>query len=522
MAKQAIIVGGGHNGLVCACYLAKAGLKVTILERRPIIGGAAVTEEFHPGFRNSIASYTVSLLHPKVIKDLNLHAHGLKILERPVNNFLPLPNDDSLTSFIDPHEMRREVARFSATDADNLSNFYDSLGSSASVIRELMLEIPPTLEHAGIADLWQLFRLSRTFSRLSTEEKRQLIRIFSVSAGEILDDEFESDPLKALIGFDSIVGSYASPYQAGSGYVLLHHVLGEVNGKAGRWGHAVGGMGSITQAMANEAQALGVEIQTNTAVERIHTKNGRVIAIETDDHQSINAELVVSNLNPKLLYLDLLAPADISPETRRHFERYKCQSGSFRMNVALSALPQFTADTPVDALTGGIIIAPSLGYMDKAYRDATDHGFSRQPVVELLIPSLLDDSLAPPGQHVASLFCQQFDPALGRGWDTRKTEAAATIINTVNQYAPNFRDSIIGQQVISPFDLESIFGLVGGDIFHGRLSVEQLFSARPMLGAGQYATEIKGLYMCGSGTHPGGGVSGIPGHNAAKKIVSDL
>ena len=521
MAKNVVIVGGGHNGLVCACYLAKAGFNVTVLERRSILGGAAVTEEFHPGFRNSIASYTVSLLHPQVIEDLKLYSHGLEILERPINNFLPLPDDNSLTSYPDPVAMQAEVARFSRKDSDQLPSFYNDLDAVVQVLKDLMTEIPPKLHGGNLGDLWRIFSLSKKFNRLDLEEKQHLLRLFSNSAGELLDDEFEAAPLKALIGFDSIVGNFSSPYQSGSAYVLLHHVLGEVNGKPGRWGHARGGMGSITGAMATEAAKLGVQLVTNAPVSKIKSNNRKVTGVELASGEIIPANIVVANVNPKLLFLDMLDEQDISSATTRHFRQYKCQSGTFRLNVALSELPRFTATTPENALTGGIILAPDLHYMDIAYRDAVDFGYSRKPVVEMLIPSLVDDSLAPPGAHVASLFCQQFNPNLGSKWRDQKAAATDAIIDTVTEYAPNFRASIIGKQVLSPYDLETEFGLIGGDIFHGRLSLDQLFSARPMLGSGQYATEITNLYMCGAGTHPGGGVSGLPGYNAARKIISD-
>jgi len=522
MAKHAVIIGGGHNGLVCASYLAAAGVDVTVLEQQDVVGGAAVTEEFHPGFRNSVASYTVSLLHPQIISDLNLHGHGLEILERTVNNFLPLDNGTSLVSYPDPAAMQQEVSRFSAKDAERLAPFWDELDAIVTLVKDLMLTMPPDLHQPSLKDIWQGLKLGLQFKRLSAADKQQLLRLFSTSAGEMLDDNFETDALKALIGFDAIVGNYASPYQSGSAYVLLHHVIGEVNGKAGRWGHAQGGMGSITQAMATEAVNRGVNIELNRRVERVVTRQGRACGVRLAGGETIDADIVISNLNPKLLFLSLLDASDISPATFRHFKQYKCQSGSFRMNVALSELPAFTAEHPPEALSGGIIMAPSLGYMDAAYTEARQSGYSRQPVVEMLIPSLVDDSLAPAGQHVASLFCQQFDPGLGAAWEDHRDAAADTIIDTVNRFAPNFRDSIIGRQLLSPWDLEQRFGLVGGDIFHGRLTLDQLFSARPMIGAGQYATEISGLYMCGSGTHPGGGVSGAPGYNAAQRVLADL
>ncbi|MBT4493150.1 MAG: NAD(P)/FAD-dependent oxidoreductase, partial [Gammaproteobacteria bacterium] len=388
MGHQAVIIGGGHNGLVCACYLAKAGLEVTILERRAIFGGAAVTEEFHPGFRNSVASYTVSLLHPRIIDDLHLHQHGLEIIERQVSNFLPLRDDNSLVSYPDSARMQREVARFSEDDAAHLPDFYNRLDSVVDLIRDLMLEIPPLAHQGGLADLWQMFRLSRRFAGMSLEDKRLLLTLFSASAGEMLDDNFSSDPLKALIGFDAIVGNYASPYQNGSAYVLLHHVIGEVNGKKGQWGHARGGMGSISNAMAEEAFSLGVKLETDTTVERVLVENGIARGVVTSTGEKIAADLVIANVNPRLLYLSMLDETDLSTATIQHFQTYKCQSGSFRMNVALSELPNFTADTPGKVLTGGIIMAPSLTYMDRAFTDARQRGFSKEPIVEMMIPSL--------------------------------------------------------------------------------------------------------------------------------------
>ncbi len=515
-------MGGGHNGLVCACYLARKGLSVTILEKRNIVGGAAVTEEFHPGFRNSVASYTVSLLHPKVIADLNLRSHGLEITERKVNNYLPLPDGDGFVAWPDFERLANEVARFSPADVMALETFHQKLDSILPVIKEIMVMTPPRLDEGGLGDLIPLLRLSRTFRGLDGSQKRFLLKLFSLSAGEILDDEFESAPLKALLGFDAVVGHYASPYSPGSAYVLLHHVVGEVNGKSGIWGHARGGMGSITRAMAREANALGVDIRTQSPVRSIECSRRKAKAVVLESGERLEADLVVSNVNPKILYLELLPEALLAPDTVEHFRRYKCESGTFRMNVALDALPAFNHRQEEDCLEGGIIMAPDLGYMDRAWQDARQHGWSREPIVEMLIPSLIDDSLAPDGKHVASLFCQHFDPGMKEDWNHFREQAASDIIDTVTRYAPNFRDSVLATQIHSPWDLEKKFGLIGGDIFHGRLSLDQLFSARPMLGYGQYRTEISNVYMCGAGTHPGGGVSGIPGHNAAREILRQV
>ncbi len=522
MAKNIGIIGGGHNGLVCACYLAGAGHKVTVLERRDIIGGAAVTEEFHPGYRNSVASYTVSLLHPRVIADLNLATHGLKIVARRINNFLPLADGNSLVSYPDEAQFMAEIARHSGKDVQAMKTYQARLQGVVPVIKDLMLMTPPRLEDSGFADLMPLMKLSRNFGRLDGAQRRFLLKLFSVSAGELLDDEFESEAVKALLGFDSIVGHYASPYTPGSAYVLLHHVVGEINGKSGLWGHAIGGMGSITEAIGIEAQRRGVKIATSQAVANVDVQAGRATGITLIDGTNLKFDLVVANVNPKMLYLNMLDAASISTQTLEHFDRYKNESGTFRMNVALSELPQFTHRHVEGYLEAGIIMAPDLDYMDEAYSDARKHGWSRQPIVEMLIPSIIDDSLAPPGKHVASLFCQQFDPSLKSDWDEHRLQAAQSIIETVTGFAPNFKASVIASQIHSPWDLETKFGLIGGDIFHGRLSLDQLFSARPMLGAGQYQTEIKNLYLCGAGTHPGGGVSGIPGHNAAREIIKRL
>ncbi len=522
MNKTATIIGGGHNGLVCACYLARAGLDVTILERRSVVGGAAITEEFHPGYRNSAASYTVSLLHPKIISDLHLHDHGMKILERRINNYVPLPSGDSLVSYPDTKEFHTEIARFSERDVKQLQTYNKTLDAVVPVIKDLMLATPPSIVDHGFADLGRYFHLSKQFRKLDSSQKRLLLRLFSISAGEMLDDTFESDPIKALFGFDAIVGHFASPYAPGSAYVLLHHLVGEVNGKQGLWGHSVGGMGAITQAMAKEAISLGVKIELEAEVENLEIGQNKVQGITLKSGKVIKSDITVANVNPKLLFRELIEASDLSQDTQSHFDAYKCQSGTFRMNVALTALPNFVARTAPHALEGGIIMAPSLDYMDKAFTDARLGGWSEKPIVEMLIPSIIDDSLAPHGHHVASLFCQQFDPGLGENWNLHRENVADIVLDTVEEYAPGFKQTIIATQIHSPWDLEQKFGLTGGDIFHGRLSLDQLFSARPMLGIGDYHTEFKNLYLCGSGTHPGGGVSGLPGHNAAREIIRDL
>ncbi len=524
---DAVIVGGGHNGLVCAAYLARAGQRVLVLERREVVGGAAVTEEFHPGFRNSVASYTVSLLQPKVIADLDLHGHGLRIVPRRINNFLPLPGGDYLLA--GAGLTRGQVARFSARDAERLPAYEQRLEIFADVLRALALQPPPNVTDGGwwqaLPELLRAGRLGRQLHALSPALRQELLDLFTISAAEYLDRWFESAPIKALFGFDGIVGNYASPYAPGTAYVLLHHVFGESNGVKGAWGHAIGGMGAITQAMAKAAAAAGAVIRTGQGVARIVVEGGRAVGVETTGGEMVRARTVVANVNPKLLYQRLLAPEHVPEATRSRMENWRCGSGTFRMNVALSRLPDFSVlPGQGDHLTAGIIIAPDLGYMDRAWRDAREHGWSREPVVEMLIPSTLDDSLAPPGLHVASLFCQHVAPELpgGCSWDDHRDEVADLMIATVDRHAPGFAASVLGRQVLSPLDLERTFGLVGGDIFHGALSLNQLFSARPMLGQAGYRGAIPGLYLCGSGAHPGGGVTGAPGHNAAAVGLKDI
>jgi len=520
---DAVIIGGGHNGLVCACYLAAGGMSVAVFERRAIVGGAAVTEEFHPGFRNSTASYTVSLLHPKVIRDLQLVRHGLRIVERPLANFLPLPDGGYLKVGGGVAATQAEVARFSARDAAALPAYYAMLDRIAGVLRVLLLETPANIG-GGVGEWLRAWKIGGQLKRLTLAQRRDLLDLFTKSAGEVLDHWFESDPVKAVFGFDSVVGNFASPYSPGSAYVLLHHVFGEVNGKRGQWGHALGGMGAITQAMAAEARARGVAIFTAAPVASVTTRNARATGIALADGSEVAAGRVVANVDPKLLYLKLIDASALDADFRRRIEGYRCVSATFRMNVALDAAPEFSclrADT--EHLRAGIILAPSLAYMERAYFDARQTGWSREPIIEVLIPSLVDASLAPPGKHVASLFCQHANPRLpdGRSWDETADEVADLMLDTVDRYAPGFRSSVIARRVLSPLDLEREFGLSGGDIFHGALALDQLFSARPVLGHGNYRGPLKGLYMCGAGTHPGGGVTGVPGHNAAREILGD-
>ena len=521
-----VIIGAGHNGLTCAAYLARAGLRVRVVERRKVVGGAAVTEEFHPGFRNSVAAYTVSLLNPKIMADLKLAEHGLRIVERRAQNFLPAPDGHYLLT--GEGRTKASVARLSAHDAEAIDGFSRELEAIADVLREFVLRAPPNLVEGfgrgAIREAINALGTANLLRGLSLEQQRNLLDLFTCSAGEMLDERFESDLVKALFGFDAIVGNYASPYAAGSAYVMLHHAFGEVNGKKGVWGHAIGGMGAITQAMARAAREAGADITLEAGVREVIVEKDRAVGVVLDSGETIRAKFIAANVNPKLLYTRLLPSGALAPGFLTRMNRWRNGSGTFRMNVALGALPSFTAlPGEGDHLTAGIILAPSLGYMDRAWQDAREHGWSRAPVVEVLIPSTLDETLAPDGMHVASLFCQHVAPELpdGKSWDDHREEVADLMIATVDAFAPGFARSVLGRQILSPLDLERQFGLLGGDIFHGALTLNQLFSARPMLGHADYRGPLRGLYHCGSGAHPGGGVTGAPGHNAAKAILAD-
>ena len=516
---DALIIGAGHNGLVCAFYLARAGMKVRLVEARNIVGGAAVTEEFHPGFRNSVASYTVSLLQPKVIADMRLADHGYRVIERPISNFLPQEDGGYLKLGGGLERTQAEFRRFSEHDARVLPEYYDMLEGVADVLRDLALKSPPNVGD-GFKTLIDGALQGRALMKLSLSQQRDVLDLFTKSARTFLDSWFESEAVKAAFGFDAVVGNYASPDTPGSAYVLLHHVFGEVNGKKGAWGHSIGGMGTITQIMAKVIRDLGAEISLESPVSRVLVDGGKAVGVKLVGGEEIVADRIIANVGPKLLYEKMFDEGDLPAEFRRRVKGFKAGSGTFRMNVALTELPKFTClPEPGEHHQSGIIIAPTLDYMDKAFIDAKEHGWSKKPIVEMLIPSVIDDSLAPPGQHVASLFCQQFAP--GHDWDADEGKAADTIIDTVEAHAPGFRKSILGQQVLSPLGLERKFGLAGGDIMHGNMSLDQLWAARPILGNGAYRGPLKGLYMCGAGSHPGGGVTGAPGHNCASEILSE-
>jgi phytoene dehydrogenase-like protein len=517
---DAIVIGAGHNGLTCAFYLAKKGLKVTVLEAAGTVGGAAVTDEFLPGFRNSAASYTVSLLQPKVIRDLELERHGLKVVLRKIDNFLPgdgqylLAGRGGLT--------RKEIVRHVQSDGAAYDRYIAELETVVPLIRKWLLRSPPNVG-AGTRGLPSLLQLGRDLVGLKAEEVRIVHDYATRSASEILDRHFKGEMAKALFGFDGVVGNFASPETPGTAYVLLHHLFGEAAGVPGAWGHAIGGMGAITQAMARACHEAGVDILLNTPVEEVIVDKGRAAGVVAGG-KAWRAQQVIAGVNPRVLFQRLLPRGAVSADVDQRMSAWKCESATFRMNVALSELPKFSVlPKRGNHLTAGIIVAPSLDYMHRAYLDAAVNGWAREPIVEMVIPSTLDPGLVPKGKHVASLFCQHFryDLGPGRSWDDEREKAADAVIATVDKHAPGFAASVIGRQIHSPLDLERRFGLIGGDIFHGKMGLDQLFSARPMIGAADYRMPLPGLYLCGSGAHPGGGVTGAPGHNAARAVLAD-
>ena len=525
-STDAIVIGAGHNGLTCAGYLARAGLKVTVLERRDVIGGAALTEEFHPGFRNSVFSYLVSLLDRSVIQDLDLYKHGLTLLPRPGGS-LSILKDDHMYLPRDLSAAQKALSRFSKADAEAFPEFEDTLESLGDAIRAIASEVPPNLG-GGLGDLWKLLKQGNVLRKLSSAQQEDLADLMTMSVGDYLDRWFESDPIKGLYGFEGVIGNFVDPYAQGSAYVLLHHVFGQVDGRTGAWAYAKGGMGAITQAMANACRASGVDIRTGSGVAEVIVEKGRARGVVLEDGTTIHAKLVSANVHPQVLFGQLIDPALTPPRFAKRLKGWRSESATFRMNVALSELPKFDTvdhdEAGLTAMKNTIDICPSLDYIRQASDDARATGWAKGPVVSMCIPTLVDDTLAPDGCHVMSLFCQHFRRNLpdGQNWDDVKEEVADHIIDTVAQYSPNFRQAIVGRQVNSPLDIERKLNMIGGDIFHGALHLDQIFSLRPAPGFADHRMPVDGLYLCGSGAHPGGGVSGIPGRNAATEILKDV
>lgn len=520
---DALIIGAGHNGLVCAWQLARAGWRVCVLEAHTVPGGAAVTEEFHPGYRNSVASYTVGLLAPEVIEEMQLARHGLEIRLRPAANFVPALDGPGLLLHGEAPATCEEIARHSPADAARYPRYLAQLGEIADALATLARRAPPD-PAGGLRDLLGMLRDGRRLRRLGREAMAMLGELLGGSAGHLLDRWFDSDLLKAALGFDAVVGANQSPYTPGSGYVLLHHVFGETLGQRGAWGHAVGGMGAITSAMAAACRAEGVELRCGLAVEEVLVADGRCQGVRLADGERVFARRVAAAVNPRLLCTRLLAPENLPATFLERMRHWRCDSASLRINLALERPPTLAArPAPGPHYGAGIILAPSLRHMDAAWLESRTAGWSRSPVVELLLPSMIDDTLAPPGRHVASLFCQFFPYDLpgDRHWDEARDAAVDDVLAWVERFLPGLRASVVGRQVLSPLDLERRFGLTRGDIFHGAMGLDQLWSLRPALGAAAYRLPVEGLTLCGAGAHPGGGVTGLPGRNAARAMLAE-
>ncbi len=521
-----IIVGAGHNGLVTAAYLGRAGRRVLVLERRELVGGACVTEELWPGFKVSTAAYVNSLLRPEIIRDLDLRRHGFELLPRSPSSFTPFPDGRFLLMGPDKELTRQQVAKFSARDAEALPRYEAMLERVAAFVEPTLLQTPPNPWSLRPRDLGRLAGLGWRFLRLGADGPRA-IEILTGAARPILDRWFESEQLKIALATDAIIGAMASPSLPGTAYVLFHHVMGECNGARGMWGYVRGGMGGLTAALASAARAAGAEIRVGSPVTRIRVRRGRVEGVALADGTELRAPRVASNADAHVTFLQLVDASELPPDFLAAVRAIDYSSASLKINVALSELPDFPAVrgqglAPDAHLRGTIHIAPTLDYMEQAYDDAKYGRPSANPILECTIPSVVDATVAPPGQHVMSFFVQYAPYQLRAGdWDHTKDQFADRCFDILNEYAPNFKRAVIDRQVLSPLDLERRFGLTGGNIFQGAMSLSQLFFLRPLPGYADYRSPVKGLYLCGAATHPGGGVMGACGYNAAREILRD-
>ncbi len=517
-----VVIGGGHNGLVNAAYLAKAGKKVLVLERRGVLGGAAVTEEIFPGFKFSELSYVVSLLRPEIIRELDLPRHGLEIL--PLDGtFSPMLNGDHLWRVNDHAKTQREIRRHSRLDAEAYDEFSKLMTPMCRFVKPLLSMVPPDPTTLNPRDLKQLNFLLQRFRELSSDERYTLVQLMTMSAGDFLDQWFETDVLKATMSASGIIGTFLGIRSPGTAYVLLHHYMGEIDGAFRSWGFSRGGTGGISLAIASAAREAGVEIRTQAAVSKILVKDGRTTGVALKSGEEISCNVVSSSVDPHLTFEVFLDPHDLPSDFLESVRRYKFRGSSGKVNLALSALPNFKA-LPGDGahLRGAISLSPKMEYMERAYDDAKYGHFSRRPYVDMVIPSLTDPSVAPPGKHVLSCFVQYAPYKLAEGtWDDQREAFGENVIDTIAEHAPNIRDIIIGKQFLTPLDMEREFGLTQGNIFQGELSLEQLFFLRPVPGWAYYRTPVSNLYMCGSATHPGGGLMAANGRIASQVILKE-
>jgi phytoene dehydrogenase-like protein len=517
---DAIIIGGGHNGLTTAAYLARAGKKVLVLERRHVLGGAAVTEEVFPGFKFSVCSYVVSLLRPEIIRDLDLPRHGLEIL--PLDGtFTPMPSGDYLWRVNDHGKTHREIARHSKVDAEAYDEFGKAMQAMCRFVKPILSMVPPDPATLNPKELMKLLFIGRRFQGMTSEDKYNQVQLMTMSAIDFLDQWFETDVLKATMSASGIIGTFLGVRSPGTAYVLLHHYMGEIDGAFRSWGFARGGTGAISNAIADAAREAGAEIRTKAPIAQIIVKNGKAKGVVLADGDEIYADIISSSVDPRLTFKTFIEAGTLPAEFLEDVNRYKYRGSSGKVNLALDALPNFKAiPGPGAHLRGAISISPSVEYMERAYDEAKYGNFSRRPYIDMVIPTLTDPSIAPPGKHILSCFVQYAPYKLASGtWDDQRDAFGDTVIDTIAEYAPNIRDIILHRQVVTPLDLEREFGLTEGNIFQGELTLEQLFFARPVPGWAQYNTPIRNLWMCGSATHPGGGIMGAPGRNAALRIL---
>jgi phytoene dehydrogenase-like protein len=519
-----IIIGGGHNGLVAAAYLAKASRRVLVLEARELIGGCAVTEEIWPGYRVSTASYLASLMQEKVVRDLELERFGYRVDAKDPAFFSPFPDGRHLFMWQDRQKTLAEIAKFSTRDAEAYPKYEAHLERLAVVAESLLLTTPPDFPPAGVGDFIDYLKLLGRVRGLSRTEMVGLVKIFTQSAADLLDEWFESEQLKVTLATDGVIGANGGPRSPGTAYILLHHCMGGVNGHRGLWGFVRGGMGTVSNAIADSARSRGVTIRTNAPVEKILVRDGRVGGVVLEGGEEIQAKVVASNLDPRRTFLKLMAPADLPAEFVDGIRKFRSEGTSLKMNLALSGLPEFTAlpGTPGPQHKATMHICPSVEYVERAWDDAKYGRPSRSPLIEMTIPTMYDASLAPAGHHIMGIFLQYAPYTLrGTTWDEEREPYTERILDVIEEYCPNIRSIVVERQTLSPLDLERRFGITGGNIFHGEMSLDQMFVLRPLAGWSRYRTPIKGLYLCGSGAHPGGGVMGAPGHNAAREILKD-
>jgi phytoene dehydrogenase-like protein len=519
---DAIVIGGGHNGLTCAAYLARAGRKVLVLERRHVLGGAAVTEEVFPGFRFSVCSYVVSLLRPEIIRELDLPSHGMELL--PLDGtFTPMPNGDYLWRVNDHYKTRREIARHSRLDAEAYDEYGKAMVEMGRFAKPILGMLPPDPTSLDPRGLLELVGIGRRFRGMRYHDRLNQVQLLTMSAIDFLDQWFETDVLKATMSASGIIGTFLGVRSPGTAYVLLHHYMGEIDGAFRSWGLSRGGTGAVSNAIAAAARELGAEIRTDSPVATILTRDGRATGVALQNGDEIHARTVISSVDPHLTFLKMLDPRRLPDDFVAGVRRYRFRGSSGKVNLALDALPDFTClPGPGAHLRGAVSISPSVDYMEQAYDDAKYGRFSRRPYIDIVIPSLTDPSVAPPGKHVMSCFVQYAPYELADGtWDQQRDAFGDAVIDAIAEYAPNIRDIILHRQVLTPLDLEREFGLTEGNIFQGELTLEQLFFLRPVAGWARYRTPVDRLYLCGSATHPGGGIMGAPGRNAAQRVLAE-